>query len=428
MGTINRFYKSLLSIGLALSCWSTHAVDVNATVKALHLRNSITGGTLPVLDPVFAQMVAKIQSGDTYGAAVLAANTKYFAGYFARRFALQMQTPSLDATGITDNDATAFLIAHFVGTAGTLPRLSTIFSDNSTYLVPVAGSLPKHVADLNATQLAAVDWTSLVRSPGQQDATGFYLPVQSVGGYLTLSDRPNDNSFAIYAATAGTNLRFIEGLWEISTGLGLLDVASESATPESAPRFVPEYDPSFFHGQGQTACIACHGGGMPSLDHGYATVANVFDVTGDGFVYIQQPTTSTMKSLGSNAGQRSRVKTCNLARTPTPVCNPESPDVDPALGWDVAKVWSQTGVLRSMGWQGPTAGNGLQSLGYAIGKSWIFYQFLTQRVIAELCPLGTFTTTEINQIAAAANPWGDPAGSDDLRTIVAKVAASPGCL
>ena len=251
--------------------------------------------------------------------------------------------------------------------------------------------------------------------------------MKHVGGYTTLSDRANDGSFATYGATAGTNLRMIEGIWEISTGLTLMDVASQTASPQQAPRFVPEYDPSFFQGQGQPACISCHGGGMSSLNHGYATVANVFDVTGNGFTFISTPTVDTMKSLGSNPGNRGRVQACNLTRTPTPVCNPESPDVDPQQGWDVSQIWMQTGVLRTMGWMAPMQGQGLQELGYSIAQSWIVYQYLTQRVIGELCPLGTFTTDEINRISATANPWGDPAGSDDLRTIVAQVAASSGC-
>jgi hypothetical protein len=252
--------------------------------------------------------------------------------------------------------------------------------------------------------------------------------VKHVGGYTTLSDRANDNSFAIFGATAGTNLRMIEGIWEIATGLSLLDVASQAATPAQVPRFVPEYDPNFFQGQGQTACIACHGGGMTSLTHGYAAVANVFNVDGNGFVFIPQPTVDTMKSLGSDPNLRQGKLACNLARTPTPVCNPESLDVDKDQGWDVSDAWTESGALAAMGWVGPTKGQGLQQLGYYIGQSWIVYQFFTQRVISEICPLGTFTPAEINQIAATANPWADPAGTDDIRTIVAKVASSPGCL
>src|SRR5262249_29687249 len=160
-----------------------------------------------------------------------------------------------------------------------------------------------------------------------------------------------------------------------------------------------------FRGQGQPACIACHGGGMTSLDHGYAAVANVFDFTGQGLEFIANPTTNTMKSLGSDRRQRQANLLCDLTATPTPVCNPESTDVDPQQGWDVSKVWDQSGVLRTMGWQGSVTGYGLQELGYSIAKSWIVYQFFTQRVIGELCPLGTFTANDINQIAATGNPW-----------------------
>lgn len=426
---INQTWYVVVAVHAALSWTQTAgAIDVSATVKALRIRNSVTGGGLPVSDPLFTQMVDMIAAGNVFGAAMAATNTKYFANYLARRLALQMQTPALDASGITDSDATAFLIAHFVG-AGTTPRISTLWSENATYLVlsPTGRGLV-HAASLSATDLTNTDWTQMSRLGGQQDNTAAYIPVQHVGGYMTVSDRGNDNSFISFGATAGTNLRMIAGLWQISTGLSLLDVASTSATTHQTPRFVPVYDPNFFHGQGQPACLACHGGGMVSIDHGYAAVANVFDFTGNGLRFVASPATNAKKSLGSDSGQRNRNLTCNLSRNPTPVCNPDSPDVDPGYGWDVSKVWSQTGVLKTMGWQGPTDGHGLQELGYAVGKSWIVYQFLTQRIIAEVCPLGTFSTNEINTIAASANAWADPPGSDDVRTIVARVASSPGCL
>ncbi len=412
-----------------LNAFSAMAIDVPSTVMALRLKNAITGGLMPSSDPLFAQMVTLVAAGNVKGAALVAANSKYFANYLARRLALQMQSPSLDASGMTDNDASAFLVAHFVGGGGAVARISTIWSENATYLVvsPSTGA-PIHAADLSDDDLATVDWTQMVRVGGQQDITGTYLPVSVVGGYTTLSDRANDNSFAMFGATAGTNLRMIEGIWQIATGFALLDVASPAVEVELVPRFVPVYDPNFFHGQGQTACIACHGGGMASVGHGYATVANVFDFTEDGFTYIANPTVRTMKSLGSDPNQRNRNLTCDLTRTPTPVCNPNSFDVDSAQSWDVAKTWSETGVLSAMGWKGPTTGKGLQQLGYAIAQSWVVYQFFTQRVIGELCPLGTFTSAEVSAIAASANPWADPAGTDDIRTIVAGVASSPGCL
>ncbi len=417
----------IASLGLIASVSSAQPIDVPATVTALRLRNGITGGLLPVSDAVFTNMVARIQAGDTYGAALLAANSRYFANYLGRRLALQMQTPALDETGIPDNDATAFLIAHFTGAGGTVPRISTMWSENATYLVLDRDGVPTRAADISFNESLDLDWTRMVRQGGQMDGNGFFIPVKHVGGYTTLSDRPNDGSFAIFGATAGTNLRMISGLWEIATGLGLMDVASQAATVQQVPRFVPSFDPNFFQGQGQPACMSCHAGGFVSLDHGYATVANVFDVTGNGFIFVQNAMTGDKKSLGSDPNNRNRVQACNLTRTPTPVCNPESPDVDAQHSWNVAQTWGQTGTLKAMGWVAPTTGQGLQALGYYIAQSWIVYQNLTRRVIGEVCPLGTFSPLEINRIAGAANPWAEPAGTDDIRTIVAMVASSPGC-
>lgn len=432
---INILVRPLLGLLLVFGA-SASAIDVASTTEALRLANTITGGFMPTNDPLFAQMVSKVAAGDVEGAAAIAANSKYTASYLARRMAFQMQNPSLDASIVTDSDATAFVMAHFIGTSASKPSISTLWSENATYLVDTGGAAPVHAATLTAAQLNTIDWTTaLVQQPGQnaQVSTNGTLalgpiPVKHVGGYVTLSDRVNDNSFAMYGATAGTNLRFIEGIWEISTGLGLLDVASPSALAQDAPRFVPEYDPNFFHGQGQTACIACHGGGMPSLVHGYATVADVFNYdTGKGFTYYATQATNTRKSLGSDAGKRNTNLTCNLTRTPTPVCNPDSAGVDPNNAWDVSKTWQGTGVLAAMGWIGPTSGQGLNELGTAIGKAGIVYENMVKRVVNEICPMGIFQTAQISAIAKTVNPYAAVPGTDDIRTIVAKVAADPSC-
>src|SRR5665213_500492 len=167
---MNNIFKHSLSIILGLlviHTTNTYAIDVASTSAALRLSNTITGGTMPTSDPIFAQMVTTIAGGDLQGAAALAANSKYAAGYLARRLAFQMQNPSLDASTVTDNDATAFLIAHFVGAGTMKPSISSIWSENATYLVDVGGT-STHVASLTAAQLAAVDWTTaLVQVPGQ---------------------------------------------------------------------------------------------------------------------------------------------------------------------------------------------------------------------------------------------------------------------
>ncbi len=393
---------------------------------------------MPTSDPVFAQMVLRVQAGDINGAALLATQTNYYADYLAKRLAFQMQNPSLEANTVTNSDATAFLVAHFVGTnAGIKPSISTIWSENATYLVNVTTNgvtSATHVAALTPAQLANVNWQNdLVKVDGQNAKTAaganIAIPVKHVGGYITLSDRPNDNSFAMFGATAGTNLRMIEGLWTISTGLTLVDVQSSAARPQDVPRFIPEYDPNFFVGQGQASCISCHGGGFSSLNKGYSAVADVFDYTAArGLVYIATPTTATRKSLASDAGKRTINNTCNLTTNPTAVCNPDSAGTDNVNhSWDLSSTWSSTGTLIKMGWVGPTSGQGLNALGAALGQASIVYSHLTKRVIREICPMGLITEREVNAIADLANPFSAKRGTDDIRTIIAAVAAHATC-
>ena len=410
---------------------NSFALDVEATAKALRLVNTITGGYMPVTDMTFPAVVEKIKSNDLQGAALLVTRTSYYTNYLARRLAFQMQSSAMTATGMTDNDATAFLIAHFSDATGS-PAISSIWSENATYLVNFGGT-PVHASSLTPAQAATVNWqTSLTRVAGQNakalNGTAVAIPVKHVGGYITLSNAANDNSFAMFGALAGTNLRMIEGLWKVATGFTLVDVQSSLARPQDVPRFVPEYDESFFVGQGQSSCISCHGGGFSSLNHGYSAVADVFDYKPDlGLVYIATPTTATRKSLGSDAAKRAANSTCNLALVPTPVCNPDSAGADANQAWDLTKTWSNTGVLLRMGWTGETRGEGLNSLGVALGKAAVVYQFLAKRVISEICPMGVFSQQEIKHIAAAANPFSTIKGTDDVRTIVALVAAHSTC-
>jgi hypothetical protein len=419
--------SSILSLLLSSTA---SAADPAVVASALRIAGTVTGGLLPTSSSEFSQMVTDISGGDYNGAALVAAQSSYFATYLGRRLAREMQAPAMDPSIVTDNDATLFLLAHFIG-SGTSASLSSIWSENATYLVTVtrAGApTTVHAADLTTAELATVDFRSAIsRQAGQnaidQNKVAIAIPPQHVGGYVTLSDRANDTSLAMYGATAGTNLRYIESIYEIAFGDSLTQMASTGTDvmEQNAPRFVPLGDPNFFRGQGgQAACISCHGGGAPSLIHGYSTVADIFDFDpNNGFTYIAAPTTGSMKSLGSNQNNRSKVLTCNFTTFTT--CNPDSVGASPTQAWDVGAVWQNSGTLTRWGWKGPLTGSGLNALGTAIGQSTGIYTWFTKRVINEVCPLGSLRDSDIAAIAAQGQ------ATDDIRTIVAAVASSPSC-
>jgi hypothetical protein len=427
-----------LAVGLAAS--SANAADPAAIVGALRLSGIVTGGTMPTNAPEFTSMVGKVATGDYYGAAQIAVQSQYGAGYLLRRLAFQMQNAGYVAAIVTDNDATAYLIAHFAGAGGVgAPTLSKIWSDDVTCTVNVdrnGTSVNVHAADLTAAERNTIDWRSaLTCSPGQQavDATDtsddpgmITIPPKHVGGYTTLSDRRNDNSFAQLGAAAGTNLRYIENIWMVATGMDLLAFASTEGRTQNVPRFVPENDPHFLIGNGQTACIACHAGGLAAINHGYSTVADLFDVTDKGFVYndrnANSPITSntgSRKSLGSNSGNRGRTLACDLSRFT--VCNPDSLGEMPNQGWELASTWGARGMLTTLGWNGPTSGQGLNSLGQAIGTAGIVYSNMVKRVIREICPLGAVPDADVTSITTAFQT------SDDIKTMIAQIASNPAC-
>jgi hypothetical protein len=348
--------------------------DQASTVAALRMSGTITGGALPTSSAQFTQMVGLIQSGNYYGAAMVAINTPYFAQYLVRRMAKEMQSPSMTETGIPDNDATTFIVANLIG-SGTAANISKLWSDNATYLINVGGT-NMNTSAVSAAQLAAVNWqTDLVRVPGQTaviainsttnpvTVTRGPIDTKHVGGYFTLSTKVGDNSIAMYGGTAGTNLRWIEALYETTMGLTLPElVIMDKATAQVVPRFVPENDPNFFVGTGQPACMSCHGGGVSNLTHGYSTLANMFDYDGQfGLRYFNTAvqTTGTQKSLGSVSGNRSSVLKCDFKSFTT--CNPDSEGADANQTWDLT-TWQQGGLLALMQWNGPVTGEGLNSL------------------------------------------------------------------
>jgi hypothetical protein len=394
-----------------------------ATVAALRMAGTITGGMMPNSAPEFAKMVNYIQSGDYYDAAQTAVQSTYFPSYFVRRFAKQMMNPAISDVGIPDNDATTFIVANLIG-SGTTANISQLWSDNSTYMINVAGT-PTHAMKLSAAQLLAVDWkTDLVRVAGQmavdQNNNPIAIPPKHVGGYLTLSSQAGDGSVAAYGLTAGTNLRAIEGIYEITMGLTLPElVVMDGAKAQLVPRFVPETNANFFVGQGQPACLTCHGGGASSLNHGYATMADVFDFDpNNGLTYIAAPTTGSMKSLGSTPNNRANTLTCNLAKFT--VCNPDSYGADTQQTWDLS-TWQAGGLLSTMGWKGAITGEGLNALGAAVGQASLVYNFLVQRVIGEICPLGDIGSAQRASIASQAQ------AQDSFGYIVAQVASDPSC-
>jgi hypothetical protein len=318
---------------------------------------------------------------------------------------------------------------------GATGGIEALWSDNVTCLINVNGTATHafKLSSANPPTIDAVNWqTQITCGPGQKDAAGNAISGNDVGGYTTLSSQAGDGSYAQNAFTAGTNLRGIEYVYEIGMGLALLDMASlDGATPQYAPPFVPEGDPNFFTGSGQPACIFCHGGGVSNVLHGYATVADKFNYDpAKGFQYITAPNTSTMKSLGSDPNKRSQVASC-IANNAFPsgftTCDPDSQGVDPNQAWDLSS-WKQAGVLARMGWTGATNGSGLKALGTAVGQAALTYQFMTTRVISEICPTGTIAAAAQAAIASQAQTNdATPGALGGFATIVASVASNPAC-
>lgn len=471
--------KAWIAVGMALGPLALIAAppargaSTAVTVQALRMAGRITCGLMPASDPAFQAMVSKLSGSppDYMGAAAAAVASPYFAQCLVRRMAKEMMTPSMSAGGVPDNDATTFIVATLTGIPGQTPGISKLWSDDATYLIKVAGascaafgdancstggSAPSgvpgstgpycHALDLGPAQLAAVSWqTDLVRVPNLQCATNLQaskfgtspvieyvpIPASDTAGYLTLSDRPNDGSYAVYGFEAGTNLRGIEGMYEIATGYDIPSMETDLPPPLTslegdAPAFVPAGNLNFANAVTQTACLACHGGGVSNTRHGYSALADLFDYpnaakTNIGF-YPSLPPVTVRKSNGSNASIRGLVAACTTANYLTNNCNPYSGGVDDVgLSWDLSD-WSPV-ASGAWGWTGPTSGHGWNALGAALGKSGIVYTYMVQRVVSEICPPSSSLPPQtISQIAAQAMK------NDSFAYIVEAVASNPGCL
>jgi len=141
------------------------------------------------------------------------------------------------------------------------------------------------------------------------------------------------------------------------------------------------------------------------------------------------------KAYGSNFQLAADVDECNQTANPNIACNPNSPTLLPNQGWDLT-LW-QGNLLTKWGWNGAVTGNGLNSLGKALGQSNQVYQFMTQRVVNEICPLGNFDSAKVNTIAAQAMVQEAAAQNAKTQTppaagsygyIVVQVASDPSCI
>ena len=297
-----------------------------------------------------------------------------------------------------------------------------------------------------------VDWTTgLVKVSGQLVNQPYVpLPLKDVGGYMTLADASDQGdvngaykNFASFAFFGGTNLRAIEYVYEIALGASLASMENtDSVTPDMTPSFIPSNNSNFLAGNNQPACVACHAGGATSRLHGYAVFADKFDfVTNGGMSYVANPTYTVGnlgKSYGSNDDQdhRANVLNCDQTANPDVACNPASPGVSKTQAWDLT-YWQKEGLLTRWGWKGAMTGSGLNALGIAVGQATQTYQFMTQRVINEICPLGTFSQTQINNIATGAMNQESVGKSSASHLsvaqgpygyIVVQVASDPSCI
>jgi hypothetical protein len=93
----------------------------------------------------------------------------------------------------------------------------------------------------------------------------------------------------------------------------------------------------------------------------------------------------------------------------------------PNQGWELASTWGARGMLTTLGWNGPTSGQGLNSLGQAIGTAGIVYSNMVKRVIREICPLGAVPDADVTSITTAFQT------SDDIKTMIAQIASNPAC-
>lgn len=469
---MSRKMIALTSLLGALASMPAPALGASTAVmvQALRMSGKITCGAMPTTDPAFQTMLTKLSASppDYLGAATAAVQSPYFPKCLVRRMARQMMSPAMSEVGIPDNDATTFLVANLIGTSGQTPTVGKLWSENATYLIHVTGAsckaigdancatggsapsgAPKstgpycHTMDLTPAQLEAVDWqTDLVAVPNQQCALNFdktkgktqvftAIPPTSAAGFLTLSDRINDNSYAMYAFLMGTNLRGVENMYEIATGFDIPSMETNLSPPlttleTDAPAFVPAGDPNFTTPVTQTACLACHGGGVSSLTHGYAAVADLFDYQnkkGLGFGFFPTlATANNRKSNGSSTQIRNLVTKCTTSNYTTNDCNPFSSGVDDkTFSWDLHDFSPVSSGQWQ--WNGPVSGQGYNALGQALGQAGIVYKYMTQRVVGEICPSQPALTDQtISQIAAQAQ------ANDSFPYIVEAVASNPACL
>ena len=368
----------------------------DADQKALLLYKRVVGVNTTLNDPNIQAMSAKLEQGDTMGAAAIATKQNDFLNVTVKLMATKMsyrdEKPNHESNdfvaamvgGVRDDvSAYEMMTGNFYYTVdpAKVPMGTTIRSD----LLADFLRSNNHFLDFDRAGFNA-QW--LMRQDGMKAVTASVgvaavadLPAKDASALLT------SRAFTFAHAIAGTNRRMLEFTFREFMCVEMTDWSDTTRSDEFVGRDVDRYDPKF-----QNRCKGCHG----QMDGFRGAFANIdFYMSGNvAFLKHSALLAPQARNIAQAEGELNFKTLPAVNGQPTVPATIASKMNHNQQVFTPGRVivddsWSNIAIggnnTKLFGWRGEMKGNGINSFAKAIAGSERFPRCMAQRVFTEVC-------------------------------------------
>lgn len=411
------YYLFRQAMALTVFLLSTASVRAYADYPRARLMwQRLTTSYGPKDEPRVLEMAAKIAAGDRRGAAAIATADDNFIDKFLVPYGLRLS--SANGSTATPYNSVVALLQLIVRTdqnpgsevaesgaahPGDIRQL--LYANWNTRIEPPAGftgSLPLMMdndnqaisSDPHHREIVNRGWSAKAVLRKQMPQYSYANTIADYAGLWTLG-------YMAHLYTAGTNRRPVDYLFSRLLCKRLEAVKDLSMPSGHVRQDVARVSPDF-----QQKCIGCHGG-IDALSLAFAFL----DVGGNG----------NLRFLNDRADKYPRP---NTVVYPFGFSLPSSPNNPSGAAW--VNNFTQN-HNQALGWQGPTTGIGIRSLGRMVANSRAFAECLTRNVWLDVCRRPMSESEE----ATILGPITDRGLVDQqyrFSKLVEEVAAEPTCL
>lgn len=377
--------KHRLTITLALVFGFSFASQAASVDIARQWYSRLTGLPAGPNHPVIVAMAAKLDAGDTAGAADLALQDPSFIDVVVR----QLATPMSNRTGDPFYELNDFS-ATVMGVVRDDVDARELLKGNFTYEGATPLNLPLNTRDSNA-HYQKLDTMGLSLAKSLKRVSPQWR--DGLGGAGLLTTR----GWAEAHYNAGTNRRALAMTLE-NFLCRPITTMKDTRLPPYRIRQDIDREPAGKPIDFQQTCRGCHAGMDP--------MAGAFaNLDFDSGIFMILKDYSVAKKYVKNSG----------TYTPGYVTSDNS--------WE--NYWALYNSPQNLGWRGALKGNGAQELGASLAETEAFGQCLARRVVAQVCRLKDYTA--VPDAVAMAMAHNFEADGYKMRSLYRDAIRTEGC-